>query len=446
MPAIEKEYIKKITKADEFIYVYIPIEIEDDVERLEIHYDYSPWKFKGSGWRNDVDVIVLDELGNDVGTRGSFIRDIVISPYYSTPGYDTRKINKGTWNVVVLPARMISDEIDFSLKIKTFTKEKRWYKGETHVHTENSDGNLSYEQIIKKAKKYGLDYIFITDHNRTILNMPKSLDYLTVIPGLELTYVHGHSNIWGLQKPYSGTFITNTIDGYLKKKKEAEANGALVSLNHPMCSKCGWNWSLDFDFDVVEIWNGPMRTDNMKTIEWWDNELKKGRHLSAVGGSDFHLNVPIVKLFAMPTNHVISKGRAPEEIMAAIKEGRTSITSHPYSTFIDMWVGENLIGDTVELQKDTKITVSVKGLKKGHILKVIDQDGEIYSYKAKRKQDHLADILVRNKGYIRAQVEFQYKGLSKVFYNIGLKYFMPQDVIKTSPWFVYAICSPIWFE
>jgi hypothetical protein len=73
MAAREKEYKKVLTKADQGIYVYIPIEIDDDVERMEIHYDYTPWQPKGSAWKNDVDVLVLDEKGNDVGTRGSVI-------------------------------------------------------------------------------------------------------------------------------------------------------------------------------------------------------------------------------------------------------------------------------------------------------------------------------------------------------------------------------------
>lgn len=447
MAAREKEYKKILTKADQGIYVYIPIEIDDDVERMEIHYDYTPWQPKGSAWKNDVDVIVLDEKGNDVGTRGSVIRDITISPYYSTPGFDTRKINKGTWNVVVLPARMISEEVDFSLKIKTFTKEKRWYKGETHCHTHNSDGNLSYDQLIKKAKKAGLDFMFITDHNRTILHLPKSLDYLTVIPGVELTYVNGHSNVWGLQVPYTGTFVTNEQQGYLDKKAEAESKGALVSINHPHCSKCGWHWPLDnFDFDCVEIWNGPMRLDNMKTIEWWDNELKKGRHLSAVGGSDFHRDYYIVPLFAMPTTHVLSDGREPEDIMKGIKEGRTTMTCFPSSTFIEMNVGDAVIGDTVELKEGIKVSVKVKGLKRGHVLRVLDQDGEIYTHKAKCMEDHVAEIPIRSKGYVRAEVVYKYKGILKILYNIGLKFFMPEQAFKETPPMVFAICSPIWFN
>ena len=63
-------YIRKILrKEDEGIYIYIPIEIEEDVERLEISYDYTPWRPKGSAWLNDVDMILIDDKGCDVGTE-----------------------------------------------------------------------------------------------------------------------------------------------------------------------------------------------------------------------------------------------------------------------------------------------------------------------------------------------------------------------------------------
>lgn len=42
---------------------------------------------------------------------------------------------------------------------------KKWYKGDTHLHTTNSDGNMTPEKLISECKKIGLDYMIITDHN-----------------------------------------------------------------------------------------------------------------------------------------------------------------------------------------------------------------------------------------------------------------------------------------
>ena len=41
----------------------------------------------------------------------------------------------------------------------------KWYKGDTHLHTTNSDGKYPIEKLIEKCRKIGLDYAIITDHN-----------------------------------------------------------------------------------------------------------------------------------------------------------------------------------------------------------------------------------------------------------------------------------------
>lgn len=442
-----KEYTKILKKEEEGQYIYIPIEIEKGAERLEINYDYIPWRPKGSAWKNDIDVIVTDDTGEDVGTRGSAIRDIVISPYYSTPGYDTRNLTPGIWNVVVLLARMISDEVDFKVVVKTYKKERKWYVGDTHTHTINSDGNLRYDQLINRAKETGMDYLFITDHNRTIVHMPKSVDYLTVIPGLELTYPKGHANVWGLQKPYSGTVVAGNQEHFLKLKAEAEKNGALVSINHPMCTKCGFRWPLDnFDFGVVEVWNGPMRLDNLKAIDWWDAELRKGRRLSAVGGSDFHKDYGLYKLFGKPVNYVYAEGRAKEDIMKGICEGRTSMSANIKSTFLDITCGESIIGDTVKYSDELTVKVTAKKLKRGHFLIVYDNTGEIFRYKARKKGDYSFDIPVKTTGFIRADVRYKMRGIKKFLFNIGLLFALPEQAfMKEIPPMVESLCGPIWF-
>ena len=41
----------------------------------------------------------------------------------------------------------------------------KWYVGVPHCHTTASDGGLTLEELIKKAKKNKLDFLMITDHN-----------------------------------------------------------------------------------------------------------------------------------------------------------------------------------------------------------------------------------------------------------------------------------------
>ena len=75
--------------------------------------------------------------------------------------------------------------------------ERKWYKGDTHLHTTNSDGKLSKEQLIEYCRKQGLDFIIITDHNYNTIEQSYFDGGMLVIQGQELTDDNGHVNIWG---------------------------------------------------------------------------------------------------------------------------------------------------------------------------------------------------------------------------------------------------------
>lgn len=64
-------------------------------------------------------------------------------------------------------------------------------KGDLHVHTTLSDGSLGMEEIIAQAKRIGLDFISITDHDTmSSISRAKILGErygIQTIPGVELT-------------------------------------------------------------------------------------------------------------------------------------------------------------------------------------------------------------------------------------------------------------------
>ena len=53
----------------------------------------------------------------------------------------------------------------------------RWYKGNTHTHTLNSDGDSSPDDVVRWSREHGYNFLVITDHN-----------YLTTIDGLNAVY------------------------------------------------------------------------------------------------------------------------------------------------------------------------------------------------------------------------------------------------------------------
>ncbi|HKL73517.1 MAG TPA: CehA/McbA family metallohydrolase, partial [Clostridia bacterium] len=287
----------------QFLKVYF--DVPKEVETLEIAYSYEGDNADSipSSDKNVVDLALLDNNGNDVGATGSSVRKITISESYSSPGYKKLPIAEGKW-CIICGAYMVKNEslaIRYTITFKF--KHYRYLKGDPHLHSVHSDGVKTIQDIGNNATKLGLDFIISTDHNNFAHNkhLPE-IPNLNIIPGVELTHYNGHVNIWGKETPYEGSFAVNSYEEFKVLINEAHKNGAIISLNHPFCSICPWLWDFDFYRDTVEVWNGPMRCDNLKTIDWWHSELLQGKKIAIVGGSDYHYNfLKVINLLARPT-------------------------------------------------------------------------------------------------------------------------------------------------
>ena len=56
----------------------------------------------------------------------------------------------------------------------------RWYKGNTHTHTLNSDGDSTPDDVVRWYREHGYQFLVLTDHN-----------FLTSVDGLNA--LHGAS-------------------------------------------------------------------------------------------------------------------------------------------------------------------------------------------------------------------------------------------------------------
>lgn len=75
---------------------------------------------------------------------------------------------------------------DYRELIKSFTKEDYEKDVDLHIHSTFSDGGINVNELVKQAKKKGLKYIAISDHNT--LNAYLQTDILKediVIPAIE---------------------------------------------------------------------------------------------------------------------------------------------------------------------------------------------------------------------------------------------------------------------
>ena len=69
-----------------------------------------------------------------------------------------------------------------------FDPNKRFYKGNLHTHTTNSDGRRSPEEALKAYRGAGYDFVALTDHWKRAPEETEVLDGMLVLPGIELDY------------------------------------------------------------------------------------------------------------------------------------------------------------------------------------------------------------------------------------------------------------------
>lgn len=439
-----------ITKEQQRQYLKVYFDVPKNVETLTIAYSYEGDNADSipSSEKNVIDLALLDHNGNDVGATGSSARKITLSESYSSPGYKKLPIEEGRWCILCGAYMIRKDYLDVTYTITFKFKEYRYLKGDPHLHSVHSDGAKTILEIGEMARDKGLDFIISTDHNNFAHNdhMPE-IAGLNIIPGVELTHYNGHVNIWGKATPYKGSFAVNSFEEFKVLINEAHQSGAVISQNHPFCSICPWLWDFDFYKDTVEVWNGPMRNDNMKSIEWWHKELLAGKKIPIVGGSDYHYDYfKLFNFFARPTNRVYAKANTKDDILDAMKKGRCVITDSPTSSMIYLTSGENVVGDTVKLDKDTKVLVKVDTLKKGHTLVINNQNGELFTYKAKKTAPFEKEFEIKEKGFFQAEIKCKPLGASRLA-EFAIRFLKDRkNLFRKLPKYIYAITNPIYFE
>ncbi|MCR5149843.1 MAG: CehA/McbA family metallohydrolase [Clostridiales bacterium] len=321
----------------------------------------------------------------------------------------------------------------------------RWYSGVVHSHTTRSDGKYSPQELVKKAEDKGLDFIIITDHNVCLDEIPQSENTL-VIPGVELTDQMGHTNIWGVHYPIDNFDLEN-YEGWEKAVQTAKQNGATVCINHPLCSNCGWHWPLEVEkADCVEVWNGPQHTDNMICTSWWHDELRKGKKIPAVGGSDFHREHVVTAFLDNPTTYVYADECTEDEILKSIRLGHVTISPNVGGQMIEINSGSSIIGDTVKIKDDTTVTIKVNRIQKNQILRVIDRDGVKFEYKATVSAPYIVSLPVNNPGFIVAQVDKQLPPVYKSIFAKIENSFLNISRNEPLPDFIVSQTSAVYFE
>jgi len=325
-----------ITKEQEGTYFTLPFEMPENTENCTIRYSYA----------EGVVDIGAQAPNQFLGWSGSNKKEITIGQHPSK-GYYKKELSAGTYEIMIGAYKIPSENgLDVTYEIEYQPKVARWLSGDLHMHSTASDGQYDTYVLAKKAKKVGLDFIAITDHNNFSENfyLP-NIEQLTIIMGVEWTHYMGHMNIMGLPAPFE-SFVLNTEEDMANFISDVHSKGAIVTANHPKDNGCPYLWSSD-DYDLFEIWNGPMRPSNMRAIQMWHELLMEGKRVPIVGGSDYHRSLHPVFL-GHPTTRVFAKSNSQEDILEGILAGNAYVTSSPKGPHIEMNVEDKFLNIKVE--------------------------------------------------------------------------------------------------
>jgi predicted metal-dependent phosphoesterase TrpH len=119
-------------------------------------------------------------------------------------------------------------------------EEYRWYKGQTHCHTLNSDGDQWPRKVVRWYRDHNYNFLVITDHDyiteTKYLDTDKNDDFI-LITGEEVTDEYGdkpvHLNAIGIKRlvnPQRGESIIDTLQNNADAIVEA---GGIAQVNHP---------------------------------------------------------------------------------------------------------------------------------------------------------------------------------------------------------------------
>jgi len=393
----KQKFTHFIEKKEEGSYIKIPFEVPSDIDKLIIEYDYPRYvdhTTEGFFKKEEVSVIDFGLYSNRgfIGASGSNRQRIEISSH-SDPGFANVNIESGEWYILVGAYKIEPSGVEVHYSITFIEKERTLYKGDTHTHTVSSDGSYTYGELLEKADKEGLDFLILSDHNNFTQNQEiTGREKLTVIPGTEWTHYKGHANLIGSKQAIKDPFVVKDIADMHELLTEARENGAAVSVNHPFCAYCGWEWDLNnTSFDLIEIWNGGIMPDsNKQALEWWGKQLNLRRKIVATAGSDFHkvqglrnLGQPVLGVWAFSNNSY--------DLLSSIKKGHTYLSYAIEAPSILLKAEDGIQGDTISSKK---VSFTVENLKKGDLLYFItDQDSEIVTI------ENNVDQLIVNKEF-----------------------------------------------
>jgi hypothetical protein len=380
-------------------YFEIPFDVPPGVHRLTVYFENL-----GKADRTVLDLGIADPV-RFRGASGGNKNHFTISETDATPSYLPGTIIPGKWKLQIAVPNIRPNvtsryraEIYFNRNIDdtSFTEHPLndragWYRGDLHMHNAHSDGSCPSQTgksvpcplfiTVDDAARRGLDFIAITDHNTTshydaMRELQPYFDKTLLIPGRELTTFYGHANMFGSTLFVDYRVGTPQVPDMNAMFRSARQAGAIVSINHPesptgeICMGCGWIPASPADMSLVtsvEVINGGGGHGFFLGVHFWEQQLRNGYRLTAVGGSDnHHADWALDKVGSVgsPTTVVHAANLSVAAILDGIRAGHVFLDlTGSRNKLLELHAQDSAdsaeMGDDLEPQKSEAITLQV---------------------------------------------------------------------------------------
>ncbi|MEM7730030.1 MAG: CehA/McbA family metallohydrolase [Pseudomonadota bacterium] len=249
---------------------------------------------------------------------------------------------------------------------EAFDAPGRFWRGNIHGHSTNSDGHLSPEEACAAYREQGYDFICLSDHFRPKFNFPVTdtrpyrINGFTTILGAEVHApattrgVEWHILSVGLPADFPATNETET--GLELARRCADA-GAFVAVAHPAWYNLELEDALALDAaHAVEVYNHTCdaHTSRGEGATMWDAMLSAGRRVTGIAVDDSHWKPGTPDAFGGWVM-VKAEGNDPGLLLAALKAGHFYATQGPEITEL------HRVGDSLVLRMSPATEVFVVG-------------------------------------------------------------------------------------
>lgn len=246
-----------------------------------------------------------------------------------------------------------------------------WYRGNTHTHSLNSDGNVAPDDVVRWYREHGYQFVVMTEHEYITDVAPLQAifganEQFLVMQGQEITQsVRDPKHPDGERQAHVNAINSNRLiipmtsegvksalsprvytvsekvsiaETYARNLGQIREAGGVGQVNHP-----NFRWSvrmedmLDLpDNTLFELWNGQLEINNLggtddagnkslSTEALWDALLSRGKRLWGVAVDDSHgfknLSEPNGAMPGQAWVVVRADRLAPDMIAAALAKG-----------------------------------------------------------------------------------------------------------------------------